>query len=76
MYYGYLTEIVEVLEPDTMSRKNVRANAWDEYRREYRKDMNRLIYQLEKIGLWAVADDMHPGNLGFKNGKVVCVDFS
>lgn len=75
-YYGYLTEIVEVLEPDTMSRTNVNGNAWDEYWSEYRSDINRLISQLEKIGLYAVADDMHPGNIGFKDGKVLCVDFS
>lgn len=75
-YYGYLTEVVEVLEPDTMSRTDLCSGDWADYWDEYENDINRLIRQLEKIGLHAVADDMHPGNIGFKDGKVLCVDFS
>jgi hypothetical protein len=75
-YYGYLTEVVEVLPPDTMARTELGSECWDDYRREYANDIRRVKYQLKKIGLYIIAYDMHPGNLGFKDGKVLCVDFS
>lgn len=75
MYYGYITEIVEVLEPDTMSNV-LDAEYWDDYEDEYRDEINDLYDKMIKVGLWRACQDLHPGNIGFKNGKVLCVDFS
>lgn len=75
MYYGYITEKVEVLEPNTMSNV-LGSEDWDEYEYEYRNDIDELYDKMIKVGLWRACQDLHPGNIGFKDGKVLCVDFS
>lgn len=74
-WYGYVTELVEVLEPTHMGNTTT-ADDWDEYENEYQADLDKLYDQLIKAGLVRPAQDLHPGNIGFKNGKIICVDFS
>jgi hypothetical protein len=64
-WYGYLTEIVETISFDDFYVEN-----YNDYE-EQRKELKLLLE--EEIG-FNFRDD-HPGNLGFKNGNMVCIDF-
>ena len=64
-WYAYLTEIVETISFDDYYGEN-----YDEYE-EQKSDLVDLLS--EEID-FNFRDD-HPGNIGFKNGNMVCIDF-
>jgi hypothetical protein len=67
-YYGYFTELVETFETDDCG------NVDREVARAYKEELNKLLNRLyDEIGF--NFSDAHYGNLGLKNGKLVCIDF-
>lgn len=67
-YYGYFTEIVETFEVDECG--GVDRKVANHYKEELNELMNRLYDEI-KFDF----SDAHFGNLGLKNGKLVCIDF-
>lgn len=66
-YWGYFTEIVDILE----DYNNI---FFKLMRHTFKEDKADLIADLQsKIGF--IFTDSHYGNIGFKNGKFVCIDF-
>lgn len=74
--YGYITEIVEVIA-DQQDYDN-----WEDWRNkvrviedteEYQDEYDVLCEKLEKIGFSII--DLFGGNIGYKNGKMICIDF-
>lgn len=73
--YGYITEKVETLIDTSTSMMSDNFD-WDEYDKakdEYEDELGRLKEELEEIGL--TFEDNHPANVGWKNGRLVCIDF-
>jgi hypothetical protein len=75
----YVTEIAEVVapfnsefEPDCQTDSSL--DDWEELESEYRYEMNELIDELEDKIDWTFRDD-HLGNVGYLNGRMVCIDF-
>lgn len=67
-YYGYFTEIVEVIE-------NVASKGDNEYyklKKQYQEELMELKEKLKDVFIFK---DNHLGNIGWKNGRMVCIDF-
>lgn len=62
--YGYFTEVVQVYD-------------YEDYCEDFitimREQMSELCEQLDAIGFRFL--DNHRGNVGVKNGKLICIDF-
>jgi hypothetical protein len=77
MKYCYITEIIE---PLVLQHKDEEYDAWvNELRRlQYNPGISRAIREtverMEKKG-WYMMDD-HPGNFGYKNKMLMCLDFA
>lgn len=68
-YFGYFTEIVQVIEDDEYDR--LAEEGFLDFIDEEEGD--ELYSQIkEKVFDWP---DYHSGNIGWKNGKLVCIDF-
>lgn len=69
-YFCYITQVAEVYH-------NIESMDWDDYcdiERDNQDEIDKLKAELEeKIGFW-FSDD-HIGNIGFINGRMVCIDF-
>lgn len=74
--YGYITEIVEVIA-DQGDYDN-----WGDWRsvvysaedtEEYQDEIENLCDKLEEIGF--DTSDLFGGNVGYKNGRMICIDF-
>lgn len=63
--YGYLTEIVEIAG-------NIHEDV-DEFEDEHDEAITDLVRALRKIGFNFI--DSHIHNLGFKDGRLICIDF-
>lgn len=79
-YFGYLTEIVELYDKKFYlnGAENSEYYLSDEFvdvQDKYPGKYKNLINHLNKIGLDEIAGDLHNGNLGWKNGKLICLDF-
>jgi hypothetical protein len=71
-YYGYLSEIVEVLEPELAYDGQI-MGCFGEINDE---ELSKLVRKLRKIGISeCVTSDLHESNVGWKNGRMVCIDF-
>lgn len=69
-YYGYFTEIVWVIT-------NTRFTPWDikkMFMMTFREEFKKLRSDLEKCCHFNFCDD-HMGNVGVKDGRIVCIDF-
>lgn len=74
--YGYITEIVEVIADQSDY------DCWEDWRedirrvedtKEYQDEFEFLCSKLEKIDFQT--SDLFGGNIGYKNGKMICIDF-
>ena len=74
--YGYITEIVEVIADQSDY------DDWDDWRNDvyrvedtekYQDEIENLCEKLEDIGF--CTRDLFGGNVGYKNGKMICIDF-
>lgn len=69
-YWGYFTEIVDVLE----DFNNIDYDFWKLVKNDFEDDRENLVSDLmHHIGF--NFRDCHYANIGFKNGKFVCIDF-
>lgn len=69
-YWGYFTEIVDTLE----DFNNIPDIFWNLMHHTFKEDRADLIADLQsKTGF--IFNDSHYANIGFKNGKFVCIDF-
>jgi hypothetical protein len=74
-YFYYVSEKVEVVEPELDGYNQVYAVDWDE-ERNYAKAMGDLITSLRRIGIHELTiADLTILNIGWKNGSMVCIDF-
>lgn len=68
--YCYITEIAEpALDVDAFdwSEEDIRLQE------EFRNELDELIYALKRIGFGF--GDVHMSNVGWLNGRLVCIDF-
>lgn len=68
-WHGYFTEIVEVIEnfcEKSPEEKN-------DIRKKYADGVKKLKIQLKSIDFPGC--DFHPGNIGWIDGRMVCIDF-
>ena len=68
-YWGYFTEIVEVFDENV---NDISYEEYDEWFSLLRNDVRALKADLSSVFCFS---DLHLGNIGFKNGKMVCIDF-
>ena len=74
-YFYYVSEKVEVVEPELSDTNQVYAVDWDE-ERNYAEAMGDLITGLRRIGIHELTiADLTILNIGWKNGQMVCIDF-
>ena len=67
-YYGYFTEIVDVILMKEKSYDFIRL-----LYKTFSEDIKELVENLKKCGF--IFEDNHLGNIGVKNGKIICIDF-
>lgn len=77
VHWYYITEVVELLDKNYY--KNGRINDIDMDQETYDlyiSSIQTVEKELREIGiLESTIDDLHSGNLGIKNGKVIAIDF-
>ena len=72
--WGYVTEIIEPLVPhEKMKGRNNWAAIWPIHA-EWEDEIKQCCVDLLDIGV-DVWSDIHAGNFGQKDGKVLCLDF-
>ncbi len=71
-YQGYLTEIVPMAE--TVYPELVDVRRADMCGTKHRINVKHLVYRLFKNTNFSFYD-YHSGNLGVKNGRLICIDF-
>lgn len=84
--YGYFTEIVETCVPGintdnhTDEEHEARLDAWEKFEREYGDEFTEgtkvyddLREAYDMVGM--ELSDMHSANIGWKNGKIIPIDF-
>jgi len=69
-FYGFLTEVVEVMEKLRWEEKRRYFNGGDKSH-----ELSEVMQQAKKV-LGCNVYDMHSGNYGLLRGKVVLIDFS
>lgn len=73
--YGYITEIVDVVadQDDYDNDADWRNALFRAKSDEYCYEFDRLCEELDEIGF--SCEDLFSGNVGYKNGKMICIDF-
>lgn len=79
-YFGYLTEIVELYDKKFYrngeeNHEYLSSNEFVDVKDKYPGKYKNLENHLKKLGMDDIAEDLHNGNLGWKNGKLICIDF-
>lgn len=72
IYYGYLTEIVEI--PEYRLGDDYHVKAHDSSIQET-EEFAQLQDDLDNLGLSGASNDLYLGNIGYKDGKMICIDF-
>lgn len=69
-YWGYFTEIVDVLK----DFNNIKREFWRLIKNDFEGDINSLVSDLMYHTGFDFRD-CHYANIGFKDGRFVCIDF-
>jgi hypothetical protein len=68
-WYGYFTEIAEVIEGYVKKSSDEK----NDIRKKYNSGVKKLKEELKRIDF--PGSDFHPGNIGWIDGRMVCIDF-
>lgn len=74
--YGYVTEIITPLTTMSSYDSNIsdeKIEEWERLEDEYYNAIMQICDDLQEIGI--SFGDCHAGNVGWKNGKLMCLDF-
>ena len=67
-WYGYFTEVVETITKDDLAKLNTSERA------DLVVKLNLLRVELKEVIDFDFSDN-HEGNIGYKKGKMICIDF-
>jgi hypothetical protein len=71
--FGYVTEKLETLITPYMGNSDINWEEYDEAEEEYEDILEEMREELDEIGIGF--RDNHCGNVGWKDGRLICIDF-
>lgn len=73
-YWGYVTEIVKTM-PKKICENNIVYCTKELTYKQY-KELENLKSKMQKLGFdQIIVKDLHSTNIGFRKGKMICIDF-